>query len=98
MDFEALHLIYCNSILQDVKSARNLGATYPKLCKIEHGVPQNSVLGPLLFSLYVNDLPNASNLETTLFADDTNLYISYNNIKNLQSVLTNEIKKKLTHG
>ena len=52
---------------------------------------------PLLFSLYVNDLPNASNLETTLFADDTNLHISHNNIKNLQSVVTNEIKK-LTHG
>ena len=93
MDFEPQHLFYCNPVLQDVKSARKWGATYPKLCKIEHGVPQNSVLGPLLFSLYVNDLPNASNLETTLFADDTNLHISYNNIKNVQPVVTNEIKK-----
>ena len=64
-----------------------------KLCNIEHGVPQGSVLGPLLFSLCVNDLPNVSNFDTTLFADDTNLHISHNNIKILQSVVTNEIKK-----
>ena len=74
-----------------------MGCNIPKLFKIKRGVPQGSVLGPLLFSLHVNDLPNATNLETTLFADDTNLHISHSNIKNLQSVATNEVKK-LTHG
>ena len=38
-------------------------------------------------------LPNVSNLETTLFANDTNLPISHNNIINLQSEVRNEIKK-----
>ena len=81
------------SYLTDRKICTKVECDISKLCKIEHGVPQGSVLGPLLFSRYVNDLPYVSNFETTLFADDTNLHISHNNIKILQSVVTNETKK-----
>ena len=57
------------------------------------GVPQGSALGPLLFLLYVNDLPSSSNFKTTLFADDTLLQLSDCNIKKLEKRVNNELNK-----
>ena len=62
--------------------------------EITCGVPQGSILGPLLFLIYVNDLKKASTiLDPIMFADDTNLFYSHSNIKTLFKTVNEELQK-----
>ncbi len=62
-----------------------------KLCQIECGVPQGSILGPLLYLIYVNNIGNCSTSTILSFADDTTLFVSDSNPKNLCKKANDEI-------
>lgn len=62
--------------------------------EIKCGVPQGSILGPLLFILYINDMCEVSKLlDIILFADDTNIFYSASNTAEVSTVINNELKK-----
>jgi len=74
------HLKQCVEINTTDKGVRILTTK-----EIERGLPQGSILGPLLFSLYINNLPlNITDTKIVLFADDTNILATDENVNNLR--------------
>ena len=87
-------LSWITSYLKDRKQYVDLDGVTSSPTGMSVGVPQGSILGPLLFLLYVNDLPAALNiLRPIMFADDTNLVIKGNNLNHLKTTVQLELNE-----
>ena len=92
-EFHGSALKFFESYLKNRKICMKVDNILSRFYSVSCGVPQGSVLGPILFLLYVNDLPNVSKFKTTLFADDTNLHMSHSDLSLLQMEVSQEINK-----
>ena len=87
-------LDWLKSYLSDRKQYVSVNGPNSSCLNVTCGVPQGSVLGPLLFLIYINDLPRSSSkLTFYLFADDTNIYYESNNLDMLQRTVKKRIEK-----
>ena len=87
-------LNWFKSYLGNRKQFVSINSHSSSLANISCGVPQGSVLGPLLFLIYINDLPDSSHfLSFFLFADDTNIYCESDNLQLLTKKVNKELKK-----
>lgn len=97
-----LHLFgfphYLTKLIQSFISERTfsvkINSSFSAIRKIEAGVPQGSILGPLLFNLFVADLPEPHNASLALYADDTAILSQHKNLNEAVELLqqaTNEI-------
>ena len=83
-----------SSYLSKRSQSTQIGSTVSDKEEIVCGVPQGSVLGPLLFLIYVNDIYRCSQIfDFYLFADDTNLLYSNKDLKDLETVVHEELIK-----
>ena len=80
-----------HSYLQNRLQFVSINNVKSNLDPVTCGVPQGSILGPLLFLLYINDLPVSLKTMPRLFADDTALLIHESSFSKMESLANSEL-------
>jgi hypothetical protein len=90
--FDETRITWMHSYLTGRYQCVQIRNNTSSLAFISFGVPQGSILGPLLFILFVNDPPLHSNQNLDLYADDSTLHSSGNYIKELNNTLSSAME------
>ena len=93
MGVRGAELLWFQDYLTGRRQIVSINGSNSLLLSILIGVPQGSILGPLLFLIYINDLPLCSELYALLFADDTTLLLAGPNLDELIAKINLEFKK-----
>ena len=87
-------LSFFKSYLGDRTQCCSINGVKSKFRSISYGVPQGSILGPLLFIIYMNDLPNSvEGIKIKMYADDTNLTKQITSLSDIKEKLIPEFEK-----
>ena len=82
-------LNWVRSFLSGRKQRVRVGNSYSNKTNVTSGIPQGSILGPVLFTIFINDLPEMININCQVFADDTKIYDDSSNSMKIQEDLFN---------
>ena len=89
-------LNWFESYLYNRQQVTKIGDFMSSPAFVNFGVPQGSILGPLLFTLYINSLSSVitnSNAKVTLYADDTAIFVKGKSVSNINDIMNTEISK-----
>ena len=85
-------LNYFNDYLKNQRQYVFINGIESDSLTVKCGVPQGSILGPILFLIYINDLNTVSSkLKTIMFADNTNLFLTGNSIGEMEERMNTEL-------
>ena len=86
-------LNWIKSYLKERKQFVQYDGESSEVLEVEYGVPQGSILGPLLFLLHINDLGKViKKCQVLMYADDTVIYTASQSIAEIERVVTNEME------